>query len=117
MKLLRAFDGGAISSDLLGAADRAIGLIDRFAARFHAVRCPELVDLYADRTSTATMRANHAAVVCFDGLRADVCRAANWAGLHAICEGKLLHHRLKLLKIGAFVRISARHVDHGSRLL
>jgi len=33
-----------------------------------------------------------AAVVCLDGLCADVCRAANWAGSHAVCEGKLRHH-------------------------
>jgi Transposase DDE domain group 1 len=42
------FDGGAITSDagalLLGSADRAIGLIDRFAACFHDVRCPELTE-------------------------------------------------------------------------
>ena len=29
---------------LLGAADRAIGLINRFAACFHDERCPELVE-------------------------------------------------------------------------
>src|SRR5262249_1937944 len=38
-EVVAAFDGGAITSDagglLLGAADRAIGLIDRFAACFH----------------------------------------------------------------------------------
>jgi hypothetical protein len=37
-----AFDGGLVSSDagalLLGATDRAIGLIDRFAACFHDER-------------------------------------------------------------------------------
>ena len=42
------FDGGAITSDagalLLGSADRAIGLIDRFAACFDDVRCPELTE-------------------------------------------------------------------------
>src|SRR5262249_55885453 len=47
-EVVAAFDGGAITSDagalLLGAADRAIGLIDRFAACFHDVRCPELVE-------------------------------------------------------------------------
>src|SRR5262249_57510917 len=43
-----AFDGGAITSDagalLLGAADRAMGLINRFAGCFHDVRCPELTE-------------------------------------------------------------------------
>ena len=42
------FDGGAITSDagalLLGAGDRAIGLIDRFAACFHDERRPELIE-------------------------------------------------------------------------
>ena len=43
-----AFDGGSITSDagamLLGATDRAIGLIDRFAACFRDFRCPELIE-------------------------------------------------------------------------
>jgi hypothetical protein len=47
-EVVAAFDGGAITSDagalLLGAADRAIGLIDRFAACFHDKRRPELVE-------------------------------------------------------------------------
>jgi len=47
-EVVAAFDGGTITSDggalLLGAADRAIGLIDRFAACFHDVRRPELVE-------------------------------------------------------------------------
>ena len=47
-EVVAAFDGGAITSDagalLLGAADGAIGLIDRFAASFHDARCPEMVE-------------------------------------------------------------------------
>jgi hypothetical protein len=43
-----AFDGGKITSDagavLLGATDRAIRLIDRFAACFHDARRPELIE-------------------------------------------------------------------------
>src|SRR5437899_8142129 len=43
-----AFDGGLVSSDagalLLGATDRAIGLIDRFAACFHDERREELIE-------------------------------------------------------------------------
>jgi hypothetical protein len=42
------FDGGAMTSDagalLLGASDRAIGLVDRFAACFADARRPELVE-------------------------------------------------------------------------
>jgi hypothetical protein len=42
------FDGGKISSDagalLLGLADRAIGLVGRFAACFADRRCPELIE-------------------------------------------------------------------------
>jgi hypothetical protein len=46
--VVAAFDAGAISSAagalLLGATDRAIGLIDRFASCFHDERCPELIE-------------------------------------------------------------------------
>jgi len=42
------FDGGAITSDagalLLGASDRAIGLVDRFASCFADARRPELIE-------------------------------------------------------------------------
>ena len=42
------FDGGKMSSDagalLLGAADRAIGLIERFAGCFKDHRSPELIE-------------------------------------------------------------------------
>jgi hypothetical protein len=47
-KVEAAFDGGAITSDagalLLGATDRAIGLIGRLAACFADRRCPELIE-------------------------------------------------------------------------
>ena len=40
--VVAAFDGGAITSDAgalrLGATDRAIGMMERFAACFHDVR-------------------------------------------------------------------------------
>ncbi len=46
--VVAAFDGGKITSDagalLLGATDRAIGLIDRFAGCFTDSRSPELVE-------------------------------------------------------------------------
>jgi hypothetical protein len=47
-EVVAGFDGGAITSDsgalLLGAADRSIGVIDRFAACFHDQRRPELIE-------------------------------------------------------------------------
>src|SRR5437764_1960465 len=46
--VVAAFDGGSITSDagalLLGATDRAIGLIDRFAACFRDARRRELIE-------------------------------------------------------------------------
>jgi hypothetical protein len=47
-EVVAAFDGGAISSDagalLLGATDRAIGLMDRFASCFHDERRQDLIE-------------------------------------------------------------------------
>jgi hypothetical protein len=47
-RVVGAFDGGAITSDggalLLGATDKAIRLIERFAACFSDARAPELVE-------------------------------------------------------------------------
>jgi Transposase DDE domain group 1 len=46
--VVAAFDGGAITSDagalLLGAADRAIGLVERFAGCFTDKRCAALIE-------------------------------------------------------------------------
>ena len=46
--VVAAFDGGAITSDggglLLGVTDRALGLLDRFAACFRDSRRPELIE-------------------------------------------------------------------------
>ena len=46
--VVAAFDGGAITSDagalLLGATDRAIGLVERFAACFQDARDPDLIE-------------------------------------------------------------------------
>ena len=46
--VVAAFDGGSMTSDagalLLGGTDRAIGLIDRFAACFRDARRPELIE-------------------------------------------------------------------------
>src|SRR4029453_18492916 len=47
-EVVAAFYAGAITSDagalLLGATDRAIRMMDRFASCFHDVRCPELIE-------------------------------------------------------------------------
>src|ERR1700732_2366682 len=47
-EVVAAFDGGAISSDagalLLGATDRAIGMMERFASCFHDERRPDLIE-------------------------------------------------------------------------
>jgi hypothetical protein len=47
-EVVAAFDGGAISSDagalLLGATDRAIGMMDRFASCFHDERRAEWIE-------------------------------------------------------------------------
>ena len=46
--MVAAFDAGAITSDagalLLGATDRTIGMMDRFALCFHDVRRPEPIE-------------------------------------------------------------------------
>jgi len=46
--VVAAFDGGLVTSDagalLLGATDRAIDLVRRFAACFQDTRCPELIE-------------------------------------------------------------------------
>jgi hypothetical protein len=46
--VVAAFDGGSVTSDagalLLGATDRAIGLVRRFAACFSDARCRELIE-------------------------------------------------------------------------
>ena len=97
------FGGGAMTSDagalLLGAADRAIGLVDRFAACF------------SDRTSAHTMRANQLrlwfaamAHVLLAALRRIALPRTRLA--KATC-GSI---RLKLLKIGAQVRLSTRRI-------
>ena len=46
--MVAAFDAGAMTSDagalLLGATDRAIRMMDRFAACFHDTRCQERIE-------------------------------------------------------------------------
>jgi hypothetical protein len=47
-QVVAAFDGGSITSDagalLLGTADRAIGMVERFAACFHDIRNQEMTE-------------------------------------------------------------------------
>ena len=47
-RAVASFDGGAVTSNagalLLGATDRAIGVVRRFAACFHDARSPERVE-------------------------------------------------------------------------
>ena len=47
-EVVAAFDGGAITSDagalLLGATDRAIGMMERFASCFHDGRRQDLIE-------------------------------------------------------------------------
>jgi hypothetical protein len=47
-EVVAGFDGGAITSDggglLLGATDRCIKLVERFASCFRDVRCQELIE-------------------------------------------------------------------------
>jgi hypothetical protein len=94
-------------------ADARVLYEDRYCARGEMEnRIKECqLDLFADRTSTATMRANQLrlwfasmAYVLLDGLRRIGLEATKLA--NATC-GSI---RLKLLKIGALVRISVRRV-------
>ena len=88
--LVADFDGGAISSDagalLLGATDRAIGLVDRFATCFADGATPS-----GWRTSCARLRR----------------RALAHTELARATCGTI---RAKLLKIGALVTVSVRSV-------
>jgi DDE family transposase len=69
------------------------------------------LDLYADRTSTATMRANQLRLWFYSMAYVLMC-ALRRIGLHDtdFAQATCGTIRLKLLKIGALVRISARRV-------
>ena len=118
------FDGGAITSNagglLLGAADRAIGLVERFAACFIDGRAAERVvhevatlvgHLFADRTSAATMRANQLRM-WFASMAYGLVAALRRIGLAGteLATATCGSIRLKLLKIGALVTRSVRRV-------
>ena len=69
------------------------------------------LDLYADRTSAATMRANQLRL-WFHSMAYVLLCAMRRIGLHdtAFAQATCVTIRLKLLKIGALVRISVRRV-------
>ena len=69
------------------------------------------LDLYADRTSTATMRANQLRLWLASFAYILVC-AVRRIGLHhtPFANASCGTIRLKLLKIGALVRISVRRI-------
>jgi Transposase DDE domain group 1 len=69
------------------------------------------LDLFADRTSTATMRANQLRL-WFHSMAYVLMCALRRIGLHdtALAEATCGTIRLKLLKIGALVRISVRRI-------
>jgi len=69
------------------------------------------LDLYADRTSAATMRANQLRL-WFHSMAYALVGALRRIGLHdtAFANATCGTIRLKLLKIGAFVRISVRRI-------
>jgi hypothetical protein len=69
------------------------------------------LDLYADRTSTATMRANQLRLWFYSMAYVLLC-ATRRIGLHntAFANATCRTIRLKLLKIGALVRVSVRRI-------
>ncbi len=69
------------------------------------------LDLYADRTSTATMRANQLRLWFYSMAYVLLC-ATRRIGLHdtALANATCGTIRLKLLKIGALVRVSVRRI-------
>ena len=69
------------------------------------------LDLYADRTSTATMRANQLRLWFYSMAYVLLC-ATRRIGLHdtAFAKATCGTIRLKLLKIGALVRVSVRRI-------
>jgi hypothetical protein len=90
--VVASFDGGAMTSDagalLLGATDRAIGLMDRFASCFRDARSPELIE-HAVRTLVGQrvfgIALGYEDLVDHDTLRHDP--------VMAVLAGKLSAHR------------------------
>ena len=105
-RVVGAFDGGVITSDagalLLGATDRAIGLIERFAACFTDRRMPELVE---HRVSAMVMQRVFGIALGYedltdhDQLRHDPVLAGKLAARRSDCAalaGKSTLNRLEL---------------------
>ena len=68
------------------------------------------LDLFADRTSTATMRANQFRLWLASMASRALCCAPRRAGTYAVGQATCGTIRLKLLKLGALVRVSVRRI-------
>jgi hypothetical protein len=93
-RVVAGFDGGAITSNagalLLGATDRAIGLVRRFAACFRDARAPERIEhevatLVGQRVFGIAL--GHEDLVDHDQLRHDPVLAILAAKLNAVHLG------------------------------
>ena len=122
------FDGGDISSDagglLLREVEKRTGILKRFAGCFQDHRDPRFVEhrieplvaqrvygLFADRTSTATMRANQLRLY-FSSVAYMLMQALRRLGLQGteFARAHCTTIRLKLLKIGAQIHVTVRRV-------
>jgi hypothetical protein len=122
-----AFDGGTITTDagalLLGATDRAIGLVDRFAACFRDSRRPDLVEHavatlvgqrvfgialgYEDLTDHDPLRHDPALSVLFGKLR----------GRRAACAALAGKSTLNRLELGRPEPTRYRKIGHDSEAI
>jgi hypothetical protein len=120
--IIAGFDGRTITSDagalLLGATDKAIGLIGRFYEDIYCQRGEAenriketMSDLFGDRTPTTTMRANQLRLWFSAMAYVLMCalRRIALAGT-ALARATCATNRLRLLKIGAQVTVSVRRV-------
>ena len=102
-KIVAHFNGGNISSDAVGVllkqTEQATGIIAQFAACF------------TDRTSAATMRANQLRL-WFSSVAYTLMNALRRLGLKdtKLARAQCNTIRLKLLKIGAQVKVTVRKV-------
>src|SRR3982074_647048 len=108
-EVLAGFDGGPITSDagalLLGAADRAIAMMDRFAACFHDDRRADLIE--HEGVTVVGLRLGYEDLNDHDDLRHDPV-VAGWAGKLearrddcAPVAGKSTLNRLELSRLEA----------------
>jgi hypothetical protein len=94
-----AFDAGLVTSDagalLLGATDRAIGMIDWFAACFHDERRADLITTYAPATVGTGMRLRTITSVTMGVLVAFAAVIAAGYGAHKIHDYRLRGHAVQ----------------------